>query len=260
MEALERARAAYGTGAYDDATIEFLFPELKESEDERIMNFLIQHISEWIGCIEHDLKISSKDLESEKELAMFKAGLAYLKKQKEQPTDAKSKRVIKAARSVLNNWLDGTDCPDVSGDFAELEYAIREYDGEERQKEQKPSAPEDIAAAYQMGLAKRRNEQKPVEKQDYTDLNDMERAIHRGFLAAGVEDVPVEIIKETAKECLAQMKLAEWSEEDEKALKIVTDVFKEAGVHLIYYPALLSWLKSLRQRFGQHRNTGLIVT
>ena len=37
-----------------------------------------------IGCIEHDLKISSKDIESEKELAMFKAGLAYLEKQKEQ--------------------------------------------------------------------------------------------------------------------------------------------------------------------------------
>lgn len=62
----------------------------------------------------------------------------WLEKQKEQKTDAKSERVIKAARSVLNNWLDGTDCPDVSGDFTELEYAIREYDGEEKQKEQKP--------------------------------------------------------------------------------------------------------------------------
>ena len=30
----ETAKAAYGTGAYDDATLEFLFPELKESEDE----------------------------------------------------------------------------------------------------------------------------------------------------------------------------------------------------------------------------------
>ena len=62
----------------------------------------------------------------------------YEKKYKEpkHATDSKSERVIKAARSVLNNWLDGTDCPDVSGDFAELEYAIREYDGEEKQKEQ----------------------------------------------------------------------------------------------------------------------------
>ena len=34
--ALGRAKSAYGTGAYDDATLEFLFPQLKESEDERV--------------------------------------------------------------------------------------------------------------------------------------------------------------------------------------------------------------------------------
>ena len=39
--AFEKARAAYGTGAYDDATLEFLFPQLKESEDERIVKDLI---------------------------------------------------------------------------------------------------------------------------------------------------------------------------------------------------------------------------
>ena len=42
MGAFERARAAYGTGAYDDATIEFLFPELKESEDERCRKAIIE--------------------------------------------------------------------------------------------------------------------------------------------------------------------------------------------------------------------------
>ena len=55
-------------------------------------------------------------------------------------------------------------------------------------------------------------EQKSAEKQDYSGLNDLERAILRGFLSAGVENVTVTIIKETAKECLAQMKPAEWSE------------------------------------------------
>jgi hypothetical protein len=39
------------------------------SEDEMIRKFLVNHVSEWIGCIEHDLKISSKDVESEEELA-----------------------------------------------------------------------------------------------------------------------------------------------------------------------------------------------
>lgn len=63
--------------------------------------------------------------------------------------------------------------------------------------------------------------QKPAEKQDYSGLNDLERAIHRGFLVAGVENVSVTLIKETAYDCLAQMKPAEWSEEDEKVLREV---------------------------------------
>jgi len=54
-----------------------------------------------------------------------------------------------------------------------------------------------------------RDDTKMVEKQDYSSLNDLERAIHRGFLSAGVENAPVTLIKETAKECLEQMKPAE---------------------------------------------------
>ena len=67
-------------------------------------------------------------------------------------------------------------------------------------------------------------EQKQVEKQDYSGLNDLERAILRGFLLAGVENVPVTIIKETAKECLAQMNPAEWSED------IIRKAVKEVGL------------------------------
>lgn len=33
----EKAKAAYGTGAYDDATLEFLFPELKEPQGDKIL-------------------------------------------------------------------------------------------------------------------------------------------------------------------------------------------------------------------------------
>ena len=95
---------------------------------------------------------------------------------------------------------------------------------------------------YQMGLAKGRNEQKPAEKQDYTDLNDLERAILRGFLAAGVENVPVTIIKETAKECLAQMKHAGWSEEDRKKIANIIMVLMSSPVE---YAEEIEFLKSL---------------
>jgi len=43
-EAVERAKSAWGSGAYDDATMEFIFPQLKDSPDERIRKRLINLI------------------------------------------------------------------------------------------------------------------------------------------------------------------------------------------------------------------------
>jgi len=43
-------------------------------------------------------------------------------------------------------------------------------------------------------------------KEDYSGLTDLERAIHRGFLAAGVENVSRGIIEDTAKEVLIHAK------------------------------------------------------
>lgn len=83
IEVIRKCWPVNRNGMLSDA-LETLIPELRESEDERIRKFLVKHVSEWIGCIEHDLRVSPKDVESEKELAMFKAGLAYLEKQKEQ--------------------------------------------------------------------------------------------------------------------------------------------------------------------------------
>lgn len=54
-----------------------------------------------------------------------------------------------------------------------------------------------------------RDDTKMVELQDYSSLNDLERAIHRGFLSVGCKNVPVTIINETAKECLEQVKPSE---------------------------------------------------
>lgn len=68
----EKARAAHGTGAYDDATLEFLFPELKESEDERIRKAICHVLNNAdYGIIDQtDYTISEME--------------AYLEKQKEQ--------------------------------------------------------------------------------------------------------------------------------------------------------------------------------
>ena len=68
-----------------------------------------------------------------------------------------------------------------------------------------------------------------TEKQDYSGLTDLERAIHRGFLCAGVENVSVTIIKETAQECLAQMKPAEWSGKDRMNYEVIRNHVESDG-------------------------------
>ena len=140
----------------------------------------------------------------------------------------------------------------------------------QKQKEQKPLTTEEtelnsIAFLEQMGYTciPPGKEQKPTEKQEYSGLNDFERAIHRGFLSAGVENVPVTIIKETAKEFLAQIKPAEWSEEDKDMLNSCISSIEEAKENRYAYKETdgdtsydheIAWLKSLRHQSKQKCN------
>lgn len=71
-------------------------------------------------------------------------------------------------------------------------------------------------------------EQKPAEKQDYSGLTELEQAIHRGFLCAGVENVPVNIIKETAQDCLAHLP-AEWSDDFDKEVENIHKRYPEVS-------------------------------
>ena len=98
-----------------------------------------------------------------------------------------------------------------------------------------------------------RDDTKMVEKQDYSGLNDLERAIHRGFLSTGVENVPVAIIKETANECKRianENANAEWSEEDERILynviAYVGYAAGERGVKDDDFKEANEWLRNLR--------------
>ena len=120
----------------------------------------------------------------------------------------------------IYDWLDGRHIeqkPETITD-ATKEYTIREDYTSAYYEER------GYARGYNDGirdskLVSSKPPQKPEEKQDYSGLNDLERAIHRGFLAAGLEDVPVTIIKETAQECLSQMKPAEWSKDLDEEIK-----------------------------------------
>ena len=177
--------------------VEHAFPELRESEDERIRKELIEAFEAY-------------DVESSWNLIPVKHILAWLEKQKEQKPNIEL---------IQRSWyMEG--------------YHDREFGKEPKwiTKTGEGGPKHELNPRYGQPLTE---EPKPVEKQDYSGLNDLERAIHRGFLCAGVENVPVTIIKETAQECLARMKPAEWSEEDEKSFNNVLDGLRYAYEDLL---------------------------
>ena len=90
--ALERAREQYNkrTPLYD---IESIFPELKDSEDERIRKWCISHFNACINVI--------KDNDEYKEYLSNKV-IAWLEKQGEQPTD-KFEPKFKIGNWFVNN-------------------------------------------------------------------------------------------------------------------------------------------------------------
>lgn len=172
-EALERARAIHNerqAQCYD--IMAKVFPELAENEDERILNGLIAAMKDRISNGgEGFFGMPLKDI------------LAYLEKLKElstKKTPTWMPKFLDELRSK-NHYFDWDEHRDIEGSIlAIIDFIAPDYFTEKDKKEQKPT-----------------------EKQDYSGLTDFERAIHRGFISAGVENVTVEIIKETAQDCLA---------------------------------------------------------
>ena len=169
--------------------VDEIFPELAETEDERVIK--------WIASYIH------KGVFNEEEHPKALRAIEWLEKQK------------------LSEWSDL--------DKEMLESII------ERGSVEVPPHTRALCSDHILWLqwlkegriAPKQKEQKPAEKQDYSGLNDLERAIHRGFLCAGVENVPVTIIKETAQEFLVQMKPAERSLEDDHIIGFVYDLLNE---------------------------------
>ena len=259
-EALSQARFYYGNCPTEPEKkkLEKLFPELRESEDERIRKRIRLCLDE---CVHSDI---IRDYERDE-------CLAYLEKHKEPTTadgwDYADKRMshplyldgFEAGRAVEREMSEKEQkpIPDWMPKFLdELRSKKNYFDWDEHRDIEGHilAIINWIAPDY----FKRKEEQKPAEKQDYSGLNDSERAIHRGFLVAGVENVPVGIIKETAKECIANFPWpTKWSEEDENKLyQVMETLLADKTVALRdnphgkalheAYDEMLAWLKSLR--------------
>ena len=220
-----------------------LVPELAESEDERIRKELKEAFEAY-------------DIESTWNGIPIRSIFAWLEKQKE---------LFESGRGLY--YYDGektTYCGYPATEENPYDFAISQQEKKKEPHYTKRNALFDKCVENCDPKVMKRvsdeidemleKEQKPVDKQDYSGLNDLEKVIHRGFLAAGVENVPVGIIKETAQECLTNIKPA-WSEGDtvmcNAALALLRSHPNLMASNGINKSSIIRWLQSFRpQRQG----------
>ena len=203
----------------DKRNAEKLFPGLFKSEDEKI-------IEECIGAV--NIAFADGDVK--------RKCIDYLEKQKEslhvQETckeNADSFTVEPENEKTRQEILHYFNVESLASEDEEEKEILKKWIAYlERQKEHTEEG--DFARGYDCGYEcclhshgaewlEKQKKQKPAEKQDYSGLTDFQRAIHRGFLCAGVENVPRAIIEETAQDCINTFRLTQgwkpaWSEED----------------------------------------------
>ena len=192
----------YGKENNASQLITDIIPELRESEDERIRKYLIEELKAAKSVGELKFAIPQPTREE---------CISYLEKQKEQkPIEFKNDELVEIIKGEFEGFrrLLKKKGIDYEPQRSYWEAFARLFDSSAREyiKEQK--------------------EQKPAEKQDYSELNDLERAIHRGFLCAGVENVPVTIIKETAQDCLAHIKPLELKYWDKEIIQSIISILE----------------------------------
>lgn len=218
--AFERAKAAYGSGAYDDATLEFLFPELKESDDERIR----KAIAYAIGQSTHNDGTLIDGILSE-------TALAWLEKKKENiekeyvfrplaGTDITiaAEQAIRRAKEGHHLVLAFNGMYVPVSKYNSVKDLVDIYDAYlENQKEQNVFTPEDVVDAYQMGFAKGRNERNPAE------WSDGEKEDRIRDIVAAVNNFYDEA---EAKELVAFLKQLYYGVEDEYGQEMLAVAYK----------------------------------
>ena len=249
-EALERAKSAYGSGAYDDETMRFIFPELAESEDERVIRTLY-HLVE-----DHDwLNGATKD-EVLAWLVKCKESLHISEMCKENASSftdvSEDERIRKFLVTIVNNLsapnFKEVDRKNVLAWLEKQKEASKAIEAVDRIDKY---IDEHLANAHDM------KDSNP-DKKYYRGWDDA-----LGKMAGILQDVYSEEKQEERKpegvyvDCTEhpewygippkEQKPAEWSEEDEDNIKTLIQVVRgQLGLSECRQEYIVNWLKSLR--------------
>lgn len=259
--ALKRAKSLYEQRDFEwsDKDIEQIFPELKESDDEKTRKELIERLKwELDGAEQQDAAGCSR----QKDIEMFKRGIAWLEKQKPvewtrtSEDEANMDAVWKACgqvyrikyQGILGDWLktlrphENKDNKKYEGGYIDLTIAaIEEYYGDKN-----PLTSELVSWIKKQ---KQDVEPKPVEIR-FPHYNDI---IEKVFGACNLEsweykeaESLVHLAKEELLKDLQEQKPKDWSKEDETMMQNILDCLrkgqKKLPTDILKYE---SWLKSL---------------
>lgn len=211
-EAFERAKAAHGTGAYDDATLEFIFPQLAESEDERIRKALIWHLKADMNFVSNGVTKAEC--------------LAYLEKQKDLD------KMIVVSPEVWDKAISDA-----------FENGKKEG---EKQKEQKPAewSEEFEKNIHELLYNKLKwdSEDGRISTAVFIDDKTLKDIVTGIWFYVG---------KEAMKNPNMELPKQEWSNEDEEKLKAICTYLRDysrlAKINDVKrFNAYCDWLKSLR--------------
>ena len=248
--------------------IQTLVPEFKESNDERIRELLVRFVKyempdNYSDDISKDNCLAYLEKQSEQkpkttfympidncEGTVDDAGY-YFKEKEQKPVEWKPQPESLEALmyAIEGKWDAITPTSYLSRRLEDLyEGLVNTYHVDESFLAELPKAASMVNIEGLREL--KRKIDASMEKQDYSGLTELEKAIHRGFLCAGIENVPVTIIKETAQDCLNHLKPAEWSEEDEWRLKILQETICGLEWKKEKKQEFIDWLKSLHERFN----------
>jgi hypothetical protein len=230
--ALERAKSLVGTKEIDKTDFEYIFPELRESEDEEKRKRVIE-------C----LKLSLKGAEDQndagcdrtRDIDALKWGIAYLEKQKSVPAlDRGDEIILKAICEELQSapgWVERIEGwyrlakdaqqPAEWSDEDEkmLHIVITDINYAQKNFSYSKLVPYGKKVDWLRAFRERSKSLEPqpkqewtgysgiiIDKTEYPELTDAEFAILRGFArVTGCSHFPITIVKETAQDFLAHL-------------------------------------------------------
>lgn len=208
---LALAKEALDSGSYDKETIEYIFPELAESEDEKIRKELLEFLDELskLG------KNTNFDRWSKSDCADW---IIWLEKQGETYTK----------KDVDNAYLEGMAF--AKDELEKQNKQILANSAKTCKDEQKPTdndMKEALRTEYEKGRADAIAE---IEMQKLVDCIDCTNS--KGCINCKDGNMKETLVRKTA-----------WSKEDEEELDIAISTLKEAGQH-----DSAKWLKFLKDR------------